>query len=151
MPSARRIARVCMINGPNLNLLGSREPEIYGRTTLDQIHQQLIQQGKELGLEVESFQSNHEGAIVDRIQKAAEDCDALIINPAAYTHTSVAIRDALAALAIPVVEIHLSNLARREAFRQRSLVTEVVSGHISGFGADGYRLALEAVSLMLRS
>ncbi len=140
---------ILVIHGPNLNLLGRREPEIYGRTTLNDINRNLGELGAQLGLAVDAFQSNHEGAIVDRIQQAADRCDGLIINAAAFTHTSIAIRDALAALAVPVIEVHLSNIHRREAFRHRSVTAGVVTGQILGLGAAGYALALRALAEMV--
>jgi len=138
------IMRVLFINGPNLNLLGEREPSIYGRTTLEQINDRVRDRAREAGVDVVFFQSNHEGEIVERIQKAKGQFDALVINPAGFTHTSVAIRDALVAVGIPAIEVHLSNPAKREAFRRRSLVSDVVQGTISGFGEDSYYLALQA-------
>lgn len=141
--------KILVIHGPNLNLLGKREPEIYGYQTLDEINAQLESQGREQGILVETVQTNHEGEIVDQIQQAADSFDGLIINPAAYTHTSVAIRDALAMLKIPVVEIHLSNIYRREPFRRKSLISDVVTAQISGFGSNGYQLALEGIVPML--
>jgi 3-dehydroquinate dehydratase-2 len=143
-------SRILVIHGPNLNLLGRREPEIYGRTTLDEINRDLTELGEQLGLEVDAFQSNHEGAIVDRIQQAADSCEGVIINPAAFTHTSIAIRDALAALKIPVVEVHLSNIHRREPFRHVSMTAGVVTGQILGLGAAGYALALRALAERVR-
>jgi 3-dehydroquinate dehydratase II len=140
---------VLVIHGPNLNMLGKREPEIYGKETLADIHNTLRVLGHQLGLAVETFQSNYEGAIVDRIQAALGKNHALIINPGAYTHTSVAIRDALLLLDIPIVEIHLSNIYKREPFRHHSFIAEVATGQISGFGAHGYALALEAVAQLL--
>ncbi|MFH0729270.1 MAG: type II 3-dehydroquinate dehydratase [Pseudomonadota bacterium] len=140
---------VLVIHGPNLNMLGKREPEVYGKETLAAIDTTLRELGHQRGLAVETFQSNHEGAIVDRIQAALGKNHALIINPGAYTHTSVAIRDALLLLDIPIVEIHLSNIYKREPFRHHSFVAGVATGQISGFGAHGYSLALEAVSLLL--
>jgi 3-dehydroquinate dehydratase-2 len=137
---------VLVIHGPNLNLLGNREPEIYGHTTLAEIDDKLIGLGRELGISVETFQSNSEGAIVDRIQQARGRADVLIINPAAYTHTSIAIRDAIGALAIPVIEVHLSNVYKREPFRHHSTVADIVEGRIMGFGAEGYELALRAAA-----
>ncbi len=148
-PEGRMVRRVFVIHGPNLNLLGKREPEIYGRESLEEINASLADLGKKLGIAVTAFQSNHEGAIVDKIQHAAEAADGLIINPAAYTHTSVAIRDALAMLAIPVIEVHLSNIHRREAFRRESLTAAVTTGQISGLGAEGYRLALRALAALM--
>lgn len=141
--------RILVIHGPNLNLLGSREPEIYGRTTLNEINRNLAALGMQLGLEVDAFQSNHEGAIVDRIQQAAGNYAGLIINAAAFTHTSIAIRDALAALNVPIVEVHLSNIHRREPFRHASMTAAVVTGQILGFGAAGYLLALRALAEMI--
>ncbi|MFZ9407454.1 MAG: type II 3-dehydroquinate dehydratase [Burkholderiaceae bacterium] len=134
---------VWVIHGPNLNLLGSREPETYGRTTLADINATLEADAQHFGLRVESFQSNHEGALVDHIQQAkSRQVAFIIINPAAYTHTSVAIRDALAAIGLPFIEVHLSNVHRREAFRHRSFLSDLATGVIAGLGAEGYRLAL---------
>ena len=140
--------KVLVIHGPNLNMLGKREPEVYGATTLDEINEDLMKLGEELGLEVETFQSNHEGAIVDKIQSAVGKCSGVIINPAAYTHTSVAIRDALLLLDVPTVEVHLSNIYKREDFRHKSMVSDIATGQISGLGIAGYRLALTAISGM---
>jgi 3-dehydroquinate dehydratase-2 len=142
--SARREPVVLVVHGPNLNLLGAREPEIYGRTTLREIDLRLTELGRELGLSVKTFQSNIEGEIVDRIQAARGRIDLLIINPAAYTHTSIAIRDAIAALEAPVIEVHLSNVYKREPFRHHSTIADVVEGRIMGFGAESYVLALRA-------
>jgi len=141
---ARAPIAVLVVHGPNLNLLGEREPEIYGRTRLTDINKQLKQLGRELEMKVETFQSNSEGTIVDRIQKARGRCDVLILNPGAYTHTSVAIRDAIQAVAIPVIEVHLSNVYRREPFRHHSTISDVAHGRIMGFGAESYSLALRA-------
>ena len=136
--------RVLVLHGPNLNLLGSREPAVYGATTLAQIDAALARRAAEAGVQLSSFQSNHEGALVDRVQAARDDGTAFIlINPAAFTHTSVALRDALAAVAIPFVEVHLSNVHRRDAFRQHSYFSDLAEGVILGLGATGYRLALE--------
>ena len=138
--------KILLINGPNLQLLGVREPEIYGHETLPQIVAGLRDRAAAMGAELLDFQSNSEGAIVDRIAAAlTEGIDGIIINPAAYTHTSVAIRDALAAVRIPAVEVHLSNINSREEFRNRSLTAPVCRGVIAGFGALGYRLALAAL------
>ncbi len=137
--------KVLVIHGPNLNLLGIREPEIYGKATLDQINEELKEMGQKNGLTVETFQSSHEGEIVDKIQSAIKGYSALIINPAAYTHTSIAIRDAVVILDIPVVEIHLSNIYKRELFRHKSMLADVVTGQIMGFGKYGYMLALQAI------
>jgi 3-dehydroquinate dehydratase-2 len=142
--------RILVIHGPNLNLLGRREPEIYGRTTLDEINNQLSALGAQLGLGLDTFQSNHEGAIIDRIQQAAGAYDGLIINAAALTHTSIGIRDALAMLKAPVIEVHLSNIHRREPFRHSSVTAGVVTGQILGLGAAGYALALRGLAEMVR-
>ena len=132
-----------LLNGPNLNLLGTREPEIYGGDTLAAIEQRLVQLARAGGASLVAFQSNAEGDLVDRIQQAARDgVDFIIINPAAYTHTSVAMRDALAAVHIPFIEVHLSNVFAREAFRHHSYFTDIAVGVISGLGAKGYELAL---------
>ena len=144
-------ATVLVIHGPNLNLLGQREPEIYGHTTLEDIDSSLKRLGQELGLEVETFQSNSEGAIVDRIQQARGRSRVLVINPAAYTHTSVAIRDAITACELPTVEVHLSNVYAREPFRHHSTIADIVVGRIMGFGADGYLLALRAAKRLIES
>ena len=137
---------ILVIHGPNLNMLGKREPDIYGHTTLSEIDSHLKKMGKQSGLKVEMFQSNHEGEIVDQIQNAAKSVQGLIINPAAYTHTSIAIRDALLLLDIPIIEIHLSNIYKREPFRHKSLISDVATGQISGFGTHGYELALKAMA-----
>jgi 3-dehydroquinate dehydratase II len=143
------LPRVLVIHGPNLNLLGSREPNVYGRKSLDEINTALATLGQRLGVAVDALQSNHEGAIVDRIQKAIGAYDGVIINAAAYTHTSVAIRDALAMLSVPVVEVHLSNIHKREPFRHTSLTAAVVTGQIVGLGPLGYQLALRAIAEMI--
>ena len=135
---------ILVLHGPNLNLLGSREPAVYGATTLAEIDAALLRRAGEAGFGLASFQSNHEGALVDRVQAARDDGTRFIlINPAAFTHTSVALRDALAAVALPFVEVHLSNVHRREAFRHHSYFSELAEGVIIGLGASGYRLALE--------
>jgi 3-dehydroquinate dehydratase-2 len=142
------MAHILVLNGPNLNLLGEREPHMYGHTDLDAINSRLEQRAHEAGHELSTFQSNAEHALVERIQQAKADGTAfIIINPAAYTHTSVAIRDALAAVDIPFIEIHLSNVHAREDFRQRSYFSDLAVGVISGLGAQGYELALEAALL----
>ena len=139
------MARLLLLHGPNLNLLGSREPEVYGRTILADIDAALAAQAAAAGHVLEAFQSNAEHALVDRIQAAREDGTAFIlINPAAFTHTSVALRDALAAVAIPYIEIHLSNPHAREPFRQHSYFSDKAVGVVCGFGADSYRHALDA-------
>jgi 3-dehydroquinate dehydratase-2 len=140
---------VLVLNGPNLNLLGTREPEIYGATTLDDIAEMLMEQGDRLGLMVDMRQSNHEGHLVDWLHEAAErNACAVILNAGAYTHTSVALRDAIKAISVPVIEVHLSNPAARESFRHRSHVSPVAKGVIQGFGAKGYALALDAAAAM---
>ncbi len=143
------VKKVLVINGPNLNLLGTREPEIYGKTTLDEIDTGLKELGSSIGIDVETFQSNHEGAIVEKIQQAIPVQDGLIINPAGYTHTSVAIRDALAMLDVPIVEVHISNIHTREPFRHQSVISEVVTAQIKGFGVQGYYMALKALAKMI--
>jgi 3-dehydroquinate dehydratase-2 len=137
--------RVLVVHGPNLNLLGEREPEVYGRTRLADIDRELKQLGGELDIKVETFQSNSEGDIITRIQEARGKIDALLINPAGYTHTSIAIRDAILALDVPTVEVHLSNVYRREPMRHHSTIADVAVARIMGFGAPGYALALRAV------
>jgi 3-dehydroquinate dehydratase-2 len=139
------MAKILVVHGPNLNLLGTREPDVYGRVTLAQINRDLAALADRFGLEIDFFQSNHEGEIVDRLQAAVGNTDGIIINPAAYTHTSVAIRDCLAAISIPTIEVHLSNIHAREEFRHRSLTAPVVMGQICGLGALGYTLAFHAL------
>jgi len=140
----RSVPRILVLHGPNLNLLGVREPEIYGRTTLSDIHARLEARARAAGVRLESFQSNHEGELVDRIQAAMEEgVDFILINPGAYTHTSVALRDALAAVSIPFIEVHLSNIHAREPFRHRSYLSDRAVGVICGLGAYGYEAALE--------
>jgi len=137
--------KILVLHGPNLNLLGEREPEIYGRTTLAEIDRKLGELASARGASVDSFQSNHEGALIDRIQAARRTHQAIIVNPGGLTHSSVALRDALAATGLPVVEVHLSNIYAREEFRHRSYVSGIALGQISGLGAKGYELALEAL------
>jgi 3-dehydroquinate dehydratase-2 len=138
---------ILIIHGPNLNLLGTREPEVYGTDTLADIDRQLTQLAEEKEITLQTFQSNSEGDIVSRIQQAARQIDFIIINPAAYTHTSVAIRDAFLATRIPFIEVHLSNVYAREKFRQHSYLSDIAIGVISGFAINSYRLALEAASI----
>jgi 3-dehydroquinate dehydratase-2 len=140
--------KILVIHGPNLNLLGEREPGIYGNATLEEIDRDLAAQAKELGVELRTAQSNHEGGIVETLQNARHWADVILINPAAYTHTSVAIRDAISAISVPVIEVHLSNIHAREGFRQASHVSPVAVGVISGFGKHSYGLALQAALLI---
>lgn len=135
---------ILLLNGPNLNLLGSREPEVYGSTTLADIEQAAAAQAMTAGAALASFQSNQEGALIDRIHAAkTEGVDGIVINPGAYTHTSIALRDALAGVAIPFIEIHISNIYRREAFRHHSYLSDIAVGVICGLGVEGYRLAID--------
>lgn len=137
--------RILVLHGPNLNLLGEREPEVYGRATLAEIDERLAALAREAGATLESFQSNHEGALIDRIQAARADTDGLILNPGGLTHTSVALRDAVVACERPVIEVHLSNIHAREPFRHRSLISDVAAGVVLGLGPVGYELALRAL------
>jgi 3-dehydroquinate dehydratase-2 len=141
----RQVKKILVLNGPNLNLLGLREPGIYGSETLDGINAALLSLAGELSCEVDFLQSNSEGALVDAIQQASGRINGIIINPAAYTHTSVAMRDAIAAVGLPVIEVHLSNVYKREEFRHKSLIAPVAVGQIAGLGADGYLLALRGM------
>jgi len=138
--------RILLINGPNMNLLGEREPDRYGGRSLGDIEAELVQHALKSGIELECVQSNHEGELVEWIQGARRNCAGIIINPAAYGHTSVALRDALLAVALPTVEVHLTNIAGREPFRHKTLIADVVLGRISGFGTHGYQLALDALN-----
>ena len=142
---------ILVIHGPNLNMLGRREPDTYGHTTLADINSEVKKLGVQLGLEVSMFQSNHEGDIVDTIQKAVGNVAGLIINPAAFTHTSIAIRDALILLAVPIIEVHISNIHRREPFRHHSYMADVATGQIIGLGVNGYYLALRAMADLVRT
>lgn len=139
---------ILVLHGPNLNMLGRREPAIYGASKLADIDSQLGELARELGIRVVTFQSNSEGALVDRIQAADGEADAILINAGAYTHTSVAIRDALLAVGLPIVEVHLSNTYKREAFRHRSLLTDIAVGQIVGFGVQSYLLGLRAAAAL---
>ena len=141
--------KILVLHGPNLNLLGRREPEVYGTQTLADIDASLEAAAKELGVEVECFQSNHEGVLIDRIHEALGDASGIVINPGGLTHTSVALADALLAVELPLVEVHLSNVHAREAFRRESYVSPIAVGVVCGLGADGYRFALEALALRL--
>lgn len=147
----RGVSRILVIHGPNLNLLGTREPQVYGSTTLAEIDAQLRELGHQLGLAVESVQSNHEGEIIDAIHGARGRCNGILINPGAYTHYSIAIRDAISAVDLPVVEVHLSNVHKREEFRHRSVIAPVVVGTIAGFGPDSYTLGLRALARSIRT
>jgi 3-dehydroquinate dehydratase II len=142
-------SKIMLLNGPNLNMLGVREPGIYGSDTLDDIKASCLAKGAALGLEVDFRQSNIEGELVDWIQSARGDHAGIIINPAAYTHTSVAIMDALLAVELPVIELHLSNLAKREPFRSHSYISAVAQGVICGFGGHGYELAIDAMAKII--
>lgn len=144
-------ASILVIQGPNLNLLGTREPEVYGKTTLEDIHQKLGELAKAQSVELSTYQSNHEGELIDRIQKAKQDgVDFIIINPGGFTHTSVALRDVLVGVAIPFTEVHLSNIHQREEFRKHSYLSDIATGVICGLGAIGYELALQAAIARLQ-
>lgn len=139
-----------MLHGPNLNLLGKREPGVYGAITLEEINRTLAQDAQSLQIEIATLQSNHEGALIDAIHAAIDQHQGILINPGAYTHTSVAIRDAITGVSLPTVEVHLSNIHRREEFRHHSFIAPVAIGQISGFGAESYRLGLQALVNYLR-
>lgn len=141
------ISSILVLHGPNLNLLGSREPEIYGKMSLADINAEIVQFGSTLGVTADCFQSNHEGELIDRIHHASQDgCSGLMINPGGYTHTSIALRDAISATDLPTVEVHLSNIHARESFRHVSLIAPVALGQICGFGWKGYLLGLQALA-----
>ncbi|HAA89366.1 MAG TPA: type II 3-dehydroquinate dehydratase [Peptococcaceae bacterium] len=142
--------RILVLHGPNLNLLGERETNVYGAVTLEEINKQLTEQAEELGASVEFFQSNHEGELIDKIHQARDRFDAIIINPGALTHYSYALRDALSAVSLLVIEVHLSNIYAREEWRHRSVIAPVVQGQISGFGPLSYSLALTAACELLK-
>lgn len=144
--------RVYVINGPNLNMLGKREPEVYGSLSLEEINRQLDTAANGLGLELIFFQSNHEGLIIDRIHEIFEENPAgIIINPGALTHTSVGLRDGLLLLSCPIVEVHLSNIHKREPFRHKSMIADIATGQLTGFGHYGYHMALNAIHQLLKS
>lgn len=144
-------AKILVLHGPNMNLLGQREPAVYGRLTLEQLNARLQAKAAELGASVECVQTNHEGVMVDTIQAAEGRYDFIVINPAAFTHYSVAVRDALAAISVPAIEVHLSNIYQREEFRHHSVTAAVTVGQIAGLGAQGYLLALEAACGILNN
>ena len=150
-PGKPKVLSILVIHGPNLNLLGKREPDIYGRVSLPKINQSISQEAKKLLVEVICVQSNHEGELVDLIGNAKKNYSGILINPAAYTHTSVALRDALAACGIPAVEVHLSNIYGREEFRRQSLTAPVCIGQVSGFGPESYLLGLRGLVNSLKS
>lgn len=137
--------KICVLQGPNLNLTGLREPGVYGSRTLEDIHRRIADRAAELGVEVEFFQSNWEGALIDKLHECREGVDGIIFNPGAYSHTSYALRDAISAIRKPVVEVHISNIHAREEFRHKSMITAVCLGQICGLGEYGYILALEAL------
>ncbi|TMC23395.1 MAG: type II 3-dehydroquinate dehydratase [Chloroflexi bacterium] len=141
---------ILVLNGPNLNTLGTREPSLYGTVTLEQIHEKLRQHGTSLEVSVECFQSNHEGALIDYIQEHTETADGLIINPGAFTHYALALRDALASLKMPIIEVHLSNIYAREEFRHHSVIAPISRGQITGLGWRGYLLAVDALAALIR-
>jgi len=138
--------KALILHGPNLNLLGVREPEVYGSTTMEEINKRLIELGRELGVEVRTAQSNHEGALIDALQEARLWEQGVVFNPGGYTHTSVALRDAIVAINIPVIEVHISNIYAREEFRHSSLISAVCKGHVVGFGWQSYALGLRALA-----
>lgn len=142
--------KILVINGPNINLLGEREPDKYGKLTLDEINKQLDKLAIDNNIQLDFFQSNHEGEIVDKIQASRKEVNAILINPAAYTHTSVAIRDAIAAVSLPAVEVHISNVHAREEFRHHSYIAGVCIGQITGFGVDSYLYGLDALIKYLK-
>lgn len=143
--------KILVINGVNMNMLGIREPDKYGTTTLKDLEKELYAYSFALGIDIETYQSNHEGEIVEKIQSALENFDGIVINPAAYTHTSVAIRDAIAAVNIPTVEIHMTNIQAREDFRQKSLIAPVCVAQICGFGSESYKLGLKGLVELLKN
>lgn len=148
---SKETRRILVIHGPNLNMLGRREPSVYGTSTLQEIDEEIKKTAAACGMHADTFQSNHEGELIEKIYEAIDGYDALIINPAAYTHTSVALRDALLTLDIPIIEVHLSNIYRRESFRQKSMIADVVTAQVVGFGKDGYPMAVRAAANMTPS
>jgi len=140
--------KILVIHGPNLNMLGRREPSVYGTSTLEEIDEEIKKTAEECGMSADTFQSNQEGDVIEKIHEAIDGYDVLIINPAAYTHTSVAIRDALLMLEIPIIEVHLSNIYRREPFRQKSMIADVATAQVAGFGKEGYTIAVRAAANM---
>ena len=145
------MTRILVLHGPNLNLLGKREPDIYGQMTLSDINQSLVEEGSSLGLQVDCFQSNAEHELIEKIQNARnDDVTFIIINPGAFTHTSIALRDALLGVAVPFIEVHLSNVFAREEFRRQSFLSDIAVGVISGLGAQGYSLALQAADQQIK-
>lgn len=143
--------KILVLHGPNLNMLGTREPEVYGTSSLSDINAEIIAEGKKYNVDIDCFQSNHEGELIDRIHQVFSDkIDGIIINPGGLTHTSVSLRDALTSVSIPVVEVHLSNIQARESFRNHSFITPVATGQVSGFGATGYSLALQGLLSVLK-
>jgi 3-dehydroquinate dehydratase-2 len=147
---SNQLQRILVIHGPNLNMLGRREPSVYGTSTLEEIDQEIKKTAAECGMTADTFQSNHEGDLIEKIYEAIDGYEVLIINPAAYTHTSVALRDALLTLDIPIIEVHLSNIYRRESFRHKSMIADVVTAQVVGFGKDGYPMAVRAAANMTR-
>ena len=149
MPESGKKPKILVIHGPNLNMLGRREPALYGKATLSEIDAEIKETAAKCGMVAETFQSNYEGALVEKIHEAIDGYDAVIINPAAYTHTSIAIRDALLMLNVPIIEVHLSNIYRREPFRHKSMIADVATARVAGFGKQGYIIAVEAVAKMI--
>jgi len=146
---AEKLGKILVIHGPNLDMLGQRETSLYGTSTLKEIDEEIKSTAVECGFNADTFQSNHEGDLVEKIREAIDGYDVLIINPAAYTHTSVALRDALLMLDIPIIEVHLSNIYQRESFRKQSMIADVTTAQIVGFGKDGYPMAVRAAADMI--